>query len=113
MHDHPDTPQPEPGNFGPDASEPATHGRLRPEERRQGAAHDVALQRVMVVMGWYRHAITQERYTGTDAARLRELMDGLLECVADQQALEEADPDEADRIARLYQDRYAALTSEE
>ncbi|WP_150130640.1 hypothetical protein [Streptomyces sp. 150FB] len=73
----------------------------------------MALQNVRAVMSWYRQEIFRERQSGeANRARLEQLTAALRECVADQQALEQAGPEEAERITTLYKTRYAALTKE-
>ena len=100
VHDHPGTP--EPGHAPPSGA--GAGG---------GVELEAALEIVRAVAGWYRQAITQERYsTAPDAAWMLQLLADLRACVADQQALEEAGPEDVARIAAAYKARYAELTRE-
>ncbi|MFC4506077.1 MULTISPECIES: hypothetical protein [Streptomyces] len=70
---------------------------------------EVAERLVQDVSTWYFEQIVKERRAAVpDTERLELLKAGLAECAADQQALEDAGPDEVAEIAA----RYAARSQE-
>lgn len=76
-----------------------------------GSTYDSALDKVRQVIAWYSEQIMKEhRSPGPDDARLERLIARRLACVADQQALEDAGPQEVARIAVFYDALYKELT---
>ncbi|MEU9072377.1 hypothetical protein AB0D60_36510 [Streptomyces sp. NPDC048306] len=70
---------------------------------------EAAERLVQAVSSWYAEEIMKERRAGTpDADRMAELKRQLALCGADQQALQDAGPEETAEIAA----RYAALARE-
>jgi hypothetical protein len=103
---------PRQGQLGP-ASEVAvvTDGDPRPSD---GAAYEVALERVRLVIAWYTRSIQSERRSASpDRRRLDELIAARLECVADQRALDAADEARIARVAETYGERYRGLSGAE
>ncbi|MFI0742665.1 hypothetical protein ACH4PU_31980 [Streptomyces sp. NPDC021100] len=101
MHDFAaPSPSPDPRS-GPAAGDDSTAGA-------GAGAHQI----LDTVAAWYTQQLLLARRSG-DQRRLKELMAGRQECVADQQRLKDAGPEETARIAAAYADRLKELEGTE
>ncbi|MFD0287640.1 hypothetical protein [Streptomyces lutosisoli] len=67
-------------------------------------------QQVQEVSAWYSEQIFQERRSGTpDAERLKVLRDRLAACIADQEALQDANEEQVAELAARYAARLKEL----
>jgi len=83
-------------------------------DRAEPIGYAAAVERVRLVIAYYSRAIHQERSsTSPDPARLEELTSHRRACVADRQALDDADEEVIARTAEEYGARYLRLTSAE
>ncbi|WP_316772189.1 hypothetical protein [Streptomyces sasae] len=73
--------------------------------------HAAALECVRLVIAWYNRAIHLERYAlPPDPMRLDELLTERQRCLAERKYLDEATPEQADRMAQDYSTLFRELT---
>ncbi|MFD3584239.1 hypothetical protein [Streptomyces sp. NPDC058683] len=85
----------------------APHDTYDPE----ALGHAAALECVRLVIAWYNRAIHLERHNRPpDPVRLDELLTARQKCMAERKYLDEATPEQADRMARDYSVLFGKLT---
>ncbi|MEU9451374.1 hypothetical protein [Streptomyces sp. NPDC048277] len=73
--------------------------------------HAAALECVRLVIAWYSRAIHLERHSRSpDPVRLDELLTEREKCLAERKYLDEATPEQADRMAQDYSALFRKLT---
>ncbi|MFI0219078.1 hypothetical protein [Streptomyces lydicus] len=75
-------------------------------------SYGAAREQVGLVAAWYAEQLMSERRAGADEDRMDQLKAEQLTVLADQRALEDAEPEEVARIAALYRARYNELTGQ-
>ncbi|MEV4874294.1 hypothetical protein [Streptomyces syringium] len=82
-----------------------------PKPGDAGADYEVGLEAVGRVLAWCAQQILAERRSAVpDPERLEQMKVRLRECAADQNRLEDAEPDEIARIAAAYEAAFKKLS---